>query len=755
MPKPTISLVIPVRNEAGNIVPLVSEIQQAMEGANLSWELFIVDDGSTDASWDEINRLTHDPRINGIKLDHAQGKTAALAAGFARCQGQAYAMLDGDGQDDPAEIPKMFIMLQPHESSTTPAADLVNGWKTPRLDPWHKTFPSRVFNKLVGWMTGLHLHDHNCGLKVMRSDVAHQLTLIDDMHRFIPVMASSRGFRVIEVPIRHRPRVRGTSKYGVGRFFRGFLDLLRVAIIVRTGSHFHRPHENDPQTNRFWMYAILAAIVLGSVIGRLGAVSSIDKIALEKRLIADAITKATNSGVEFDEDVLRQRIVESKRLMRPFLSANDRSRWLTIRSLVENGSFEIDQLISEPGWDTIDAVAHPDASGNLHLYSSKPPILAVLAAGPYWLLNRLTGWTLGDHPFEMGRMLMVLFGLVPLGLLIFFTAGIVDRLGHTDWGRLWSVALIAAGTFLTTFAIVLTNHLPAAVCAAASLWILLRIHLDNARSWSMFLCAGLTAALTAAFELPALSWLVIVLLMLFLVDQRKTVFVALPAAAGIAALFFFTNWLAHDTLVPPYGHRGFGEAIAIDPPGATWNPNNWYDYSWPRSDGRIVSSYWRNPGGIDKGEQSIAAYTFHVLIGHHGIFSLTPAWLLVIPGLLYLRSPQHDTSSTEARIFKRRIALAITVVSVAVICFYLSRPQIDRNYGGMTSGFRWAFWLAPLWMAAVVPAADRLSKSHWGRSCALILLFFSVLSAAFPTWNPWTLPWLHQWLIHIGFAPVL
>ena len=271
----------------------------------------------------------------------------------------------------------------------------------------------------------------------------------------------------------------------------------------------------------------------------------------------------------------------------------------------------------------------------------------------------------------------------------------------------------------------------------------------------MFLCAGLTAALTAAFELPALSWLVIVLLMLFLVDQRKTVFVALPAAAGIAALFFFTNWLAHDTLVPPYGHRGFGEAIAIDPPGATWNPNNWYDYSWPRSDGRIVSSYWRNPGGIDKGEQSIAAYTFHVLIGHHGIFSLTPAWLLVIPGLLYLRSPQHDTSSTEARIFKRRIALAITVVSVAVICFYLSRPQIDRNYGGMTSGFRWAFWLAPLWMAAVVPAADRLSKSHWGRSCALILLFFSVLSAAFPTWNPWTLPWLHQWLIHIGFAPVL
>lgn len=755
MTKPIISLVIPVRNEAGNIGPLVSEIQQAMERAKLSWELFIVDDGSTDTSWDEIDRIAQDPRINGIKLDHGQGKTAALAIGFARCQGQAYAMLDGDGQDDPAEIPRMLTMLQPHESSTSPAADLVNGWKTPRLDPWHKTFPSRVFNRLVSWMTGLHLHDHNCGLKVMRSDVARELTLIDDMHRFIPVMASSKGFRVVEVPIHHRPRVRGTSKYGVSRFFRGFFDLLRVAIIVRSGSQFQRSHVHDPASNRFWIYAILATVVLGSVLGRLGAVSSVDKIALEKRLVADAITKATQSGIEFDEDVLRQRIETSKRLIRPFLSANDRSRWLTIRALVEHGSFRIDQLVSEPGWDTIDAVAHPDASGHLHLYSSKPPIIAVLAAGPYWLLNRLTGWTLGDHPFEMGRMLMVLFGLIPLGLLIFFTAHIVDRLGHTDWGRMWSVALIAAGTFLTTFAIVLTNHLLAAVCAAASLWILLKIHLDSARSWSIFFCAGLTAALTAAFELPALSWLVVVLLMLFLVDKRNTAFAALPAAAGVAALFFFTNWVAHDTLVPPYGHRGSGEAIAVNPPGATWNPNNWYDYSWPRPDGRIVSSYWRSPGGIDKGEQSITTYAFHVLIGHHGIFSLTPAWLLVIPGLLYLRSPHHDTPSPQAHIFKRRIAVAITVVSVAVICFYLSRPQLDRNYGGMTSGFRWAFWLAPLWVAAVVPAADQLAKSFWGRYCAIVLLFFSVLSAAFPTWNPWTLPWLHQWLMHIGFAPVL
>ena len=188
--------------------------------------------------------------------------------------------------------------------------------------------------------------------------------------------------------------------------------------------------------------------------------------------------------------------------------------------------------------------------------------------------------------------------------------------------------------------------------------------------------------------------------------------------------------------------------MAVDPPGASWNPGNWYDYELPLANGRTLTSYWRAPQGVDRGEPSRAAYALHVLVGHHGILSLTPAWLLVIPGLLVLAGDGRRGDR-----FHGRLAAAIATVSVAVLAFYIMRPQADRNYGGMASGFRWVFWLAPLWLAAVVPAADRLSRTSLGRGIGLVLLAMSVLSVAYPTWNPWTLPWLHQWLIHGGWVP--
>jgi glycosyltransferase involved in cell wall biosynthesis len=758
MPQPTVSLVIPVRNEAGNVAPLVAEIKNIFANEHLSWELFIVDDGSTDTSWEEIEAVASDPRITGIRLDAPRGKSAALAAGFRRCQGAAFAMLDGDGQDNPAEIPQMLRRLAGTGDASSIRADLVNGWKTPRLDPWHKTIPSRVFNLLVGWLTGLHLHDHNCGLKVMRPEVARHLRLVDDLHRFIPVMASARGYRVVETPVHHRPRIRGTSKYGVGRFFRGLFDLLRVAAIVRSGGHFQTVGQRGESRSRtrHGVYAILAALVVGGLVGRLGSVTSVDKIALEKRLVADAIAKATAGGLPVDEQAIRQKIEAEKRLMRPFLSANDRSRWLTIRALVERGSFAIDELVAEPGWDTIDAVAHPDATGRLRLYSSKPPLLAVIGAVPYWSLHRLTGWTLGDHPFEMGRMLMVVYGLVPFGLMVLFTTRVIERLGGTDWGRIWSVALITGGTLLTTFVVVLTNHLPAAACTAASLWLLLRIAGDGVRSWRSFTATGLTAALAVVCELPALVWFVVVLGMLAAVDRRRTLWATLPAAMVVAVAFFATNWLSHGDFVPPYGHRGSGQAISVEPPGASWNPANWYDYELPLNNGRTLVGYWRSPRGIDRGEPSPLVYAFHVLVGHHGIFSLTPAWLLVIPGLVLLGRPGATRPPLSVSVhFRRRLATGIAIVSATVIIFYLSRSQIDRNYGGMTAGFRWAFWLAPLWVAAAVPAVDRLASDVWGRRLALALLAVSAITVAYPTWNPWTLPWLHEWLIHAGWIPSL
>jgi hypothetical protein len=743
MPDPDVSLVVPVRDEAGNLAPLVAEIRAALDASGLAWELFIVDDGSTDGSWAEIEAESRaDGRVTGIRHDRGQGKSAALLTGFARTHGRAVVMLDGDGQDDPAEIPRLVAALG--RDGGGPA--LVNGWKKPRLDPWHKNLQSRLFNWLVGRVTGLALHDHNCGLKAIHGDVARRLDLPTDMHRFIPVLVWLGGRDVIEVPVRHRPRVRGASKYGPGRFLAGLAGLRRVAATMPASPRC-RLHESRGRLRRA-AYAILVAVAAGAVLGRIGAVASVDRTAWEGQLVEQAVARAVASGAPVDEASIRARIAREKRLLRPFLSANDRSRWLAIRALVERGTFAIDDIVVEPGWDTIDAVVHPDASGRPRLYSSKPPLLAVLCAGPYWLLHRLTGWTLGDHPFEMGRMLMVVFGLAPLIAAIVFTCRLVEDVGATDWGRLWGAALAACGTFLTTFAVVLTNHVPAAACTAASAWFAHRIAAHGGRSWATFAAAALWAALAAAFEFPALAWLAAVLAIAARCDLRRTLVAAVPAAAVVAAASLGTNWLAHGELLPPYAHRAAVDASSrpAAAAGDSWNPDNWYDYRIRLANGRVLESYWRSPKGVDGGEPSRAVYAWHALVGHHGILSLTPAWLLVIPGLFLLRARGRRGRAGEAD-----LAAAIGAVSIVVIAFYLSRGQHDRNYGGMTSGFRWAFWLAPLWVAAAVPAADRLAHWRLGRAVALVLLALSVVSVAFPTWNPWTRPWVEAWLDHAGW----
>jgi hypothetical protein len=358
----------------------------------------------------------------------------------------------------------------------------------------------------------------------------------------------------------------------------------------------------------------------------------------------------------------------------------------------------------------------------------------VLCAGPYWLLHTATGWTLGDHPFAVGRMLMVLFGLVPLVVTFVYTFRLIEATGTTDWGRLWAAALATGGTLLTTFAVVLTNHVPAAACTAASAWYLRRVACDGVRSSATFAAAGLAAGLAAAFELPALAWCAAVFAILAAIDARRTVMAALPAAALVAAAAIGTNWLAHGTPVPAYAHRA----------GA----DNWYDYAVTLPNGKVLTSYWRNPQGVDRGEASPVAYAWHALVGHHGIVSLTPAWLLVVPGLAGLVARGRRSSPHE-----RSLGLAIAAVSAIVLVFYFTRSQADRNYGGVTSGFRWVFWLAPLWITATLPAIDRLAGQRLGRGIALTLLALSVVSVAYPTWNPWTPPWISQWMAHVGWLP--
>ena len=740
MRAPDVSLVVPIRNEAGNIAPLVAEIRERLDAAGLTWETILVDDGSTDGSAAEIDAAAAaDHRVSVVRHPSGLGKSAALMGGFARSTGQDVAMLDGDGQDDPGEIPRLLEALR-----ASPDVGLVNGWKTPRLDPWHKTFPSRVFNLLVGWVTGLRLHDHNCGLKLLRGDVARGLVLDTDMHRFIPVFVALGGHRVVERAVRHRPRIRGVSKYGWTRFFRGLADLGRVAGMLGDA---RLAGGGDRVTSlRRGTYVILATLALAAVAARIGAVSSVTTWALEKRLVDEAVARDREAGGPGDVGAIRDRIEREKRLVRPFLSGNDRSRWLTVRALVERGTFAVEEIAAEPGWDSIDTVVHADAAGTPHLYSSKPPLLAILCAVPYWIVQRSTGWTLGDHPFELGRMLLLVVGLVPLAVMIACTAGVVEGIGTSDWGRIWGVAVAACGTLLTSFAVVFTNHLPAAACTAASCWAIAGILAGTGRTPARFALAGGTAALAAACELPALAWLAAVLVLAFRTSPRRTLAAAVPPAAVVAAAALGTTWLAHGTVVPPYAHRTPSAAATPAAEGESWNPDNWYDYAFRLPNGKLVTSYWRNPRGIDTGEPSVATYALHAIVGHHGILSLTPAWLLVAPGLVLVTLRRRQDRSGEAD-----LALAIALVSLVVIAFYLARPQIDRNYGGTSSGFRWVFWLAPLWVAAATPAADLLGRSRAGRGVALVLLGLSVVSVAFPTWNPWTLPWIQQWLVHCGW----
>ncbi len=466
--------------------------------------------------------------------------------------------------------------------------------------------------------------------------------------------------------------------------------------------------EDQSARLRWGIYLVLIAVAVGNMTGRLLAVNSVDKAALER----------SRGGRQV--------------LQRPFLSANDRSRWMTIRALVENGTYEIDAIVGQPTWDTIDMVEHLGRDGQLHLYSSKPPLLATLLAGEYWVIHHLTGWTLGEQPYEVGRLMLFTVNILPLVLMYFLLAKLVERFGTTDWGRVFVMAVATLGTLLTTFAVVLNNHLVAAVSAAVALYAFVRIYCDGERQWWYFALAGFAASFTAADELPALSLLATMGLLLLVRAPRGTLLAFTPAALIVVAAFFATNYLAHDSLLPPYMHRS-----------ATDSNDNWYSYTY-NVNGQQRESYWLHRQGIDRGEPSRLVYALHVLVGHHGIFSLTPVWLLSLwGGLLWLKSDDDD---------RRHLAALIGLVTLVCLTFYIGfRPQEDRNYGGMTSGFRWMFWFTPLWIVAMIPAADRLSRSTIGVAFAAVLLTLSALSVSYPTWNPWTHPWIYHWLGWCGW----
>lgn len=217
-----LSMVIPVKDENENLPDLMKEIVAAMEPTGFQYEVIIVDDGSRDNTWEVVESLSKEyPFIRGYRFQFNCGKAAALALGFSKANGEFVATMDGDLQDDPLEVPKMIEILKS-------GFDLVSGWKVRRLDPWHKTMPSKLFNLTVSMVCGQRLHDFNCGIKAYRRSVVRFIQLYGDYHRFIPVMAKWQGFRITEMPVAHRARIHGVSKYGISRLVSGFLDLVSL-----------------------------------------------------------------------------------------------------------------------------------------------------------------------------------------------------------------------------------------------------------------------------------------------------------------------------------------------------------------------------------------------------------------------------------------------------------------------------------------------------------------------------------------------
>jgi hypothetical protein len=518
----------------------------------------------------------------------------------------------------------------------------------------------------------------------------------------------------------------------------------------------------------------------------------------------------------------------------PFLSANDRSRWATVSSLVDRHTFDIDYLQSyrDPitkrrTWQTIDRVQHRDAQGVLHSYSSKPPLFPTLIAIPYAILKSITGWSIVKQPFLVGRILLALVNLPLLAILFASTISIIQRYRLSPWSTIFLTAMITCGTLVPPFAITLNNHLPAAASVALGLW-LLDSQARFGATWLKMLLTGLCIAFSVANELPSLAlaplWILFALRIRALRFRSSLAVSAVALLAGIllvAIPFFATNYIAHRSLRPPYAHRNLGQhldsldlsieniddvldvaspahsallsalsnklsiptdqitlaparlaqVVRADTPDKTfaikaeatkthlhlWD--DWYDYP---------GTYWSdaNRKGIDRGEPSRMLYAFHAMIGHHGVFSLTPMWLLSVLGtLLWLQSrsgtdsrtslgqasPADTTDHPHSPGFPKQMAAALFLVTLVCTFFYLSRPQIDRNYGGVSVAFRWLIWMAPLWIFLAIPAVERLSASRLGRIACTVLLAASLLSVGLSLQNPWSHPWLYRWMDDLGW----
>ena len=392
---------------------------------------------------------------------------------------------------------------------------------------------------------------------------------------------------------------------------------------------------------------------------------------------------------------------------KPLQSANDRSRWCTVWSLVERGTFQIDEIRQRPGWDSIDII-HDDG----HFYSTKPPLLTVIVAGLTKCVTRATGWTLLDDTHSVTTAVLLIVNILPFAVSLWLLHAVLSRHARTGWCHLFVLSTAAFGTLLTPFLMTFNNHTVAAAGVMVALFALMRLLSDEApRGWTFGLC-GLAAAWACANELPAGAFGLATFLFAWRRSFRQTLSWYVPAALVPLMALVVTNVIATGSWKPAYASYGSSKYNFI-------------------IDG--VPSYWMNPQGVDRNLDSPLMYFVHCTVGHHGIWSLSPIFLLSIIGWLM----SHRVRDAALRSVLRCGA----VLTVVVLAFYLTRTQ-NYNYGGVSCALRWSLWLTPFWLIALIPVLDAIVSSITLRWLSLLLLVASIVSAWLSVPNPWQQPWL-------------
>jgi hypothetical protein len=415
----------------------------------------------------------------------------------------------------------------------------------------------------------------------------------------------------------------------------------------------------------------------------------------------------------------------------PSFSVNDQSRWLTVRALVDTGTYSVGRrydlpdgtvedrgIIAERDWRSVDVIMHPNTR---RFYSSKPTLLPSVLAGEYWLLRRALHLEITTNRAAVSRTILLTINWLPFVVYLLLIARLVEHLGTTDWGRLFVFTAACFGTFVSGFLGSLNNHTVAAHGALFAVYQCVRIHVDGDRRWWRFALAGVCAGWTICNELPSATLAAGLILWLFWLSPRLTLSFAIPAMMVPIAAYLYTQYLAVGTILPTYAQEG------------------WY---------RFGGSYWTHPTGIDRANEGKLLYAANLLGGHTGILSLMPVLLLGWVGMVRtaLSGTVVRSHHTAVRRVLARLTLGLTLVTFV---FYVVRTT---NYGGITAGPRWFFWLVPLWLLVMLPEADHWERSRWRRWSAAVLLAISIGSVSYALVNPWRESWLLSLLAERGLV---